>query len=67
MLWRRFDMTCLTSGQHRPVSSRPRHCRRAAAVGFDNQSRNANLRCVMLFDATLNRSLLRAGNLIAGK
>jgi hypothetical protein len=37
-----------------------------ATVGFDNGSGVANLRLVMPFDATLNRGLLRAGNLIAG-
>ena len=35
--------------------------------GFDNRPGIANLGCVMPFDATLNRGLLRAGNLIAGK
>ncbi|CAO4178659.1 hypothetical protein CFFPNG_03228 [Methylorubrum aminovorans] len=34
---------------------------------FDNRSRLANPQAVMPFDATLNRDLLRAGNLIAGK
>ncbi|APX83447.1 hypothetical protein BV511_00990 [Methylorubrum extorquens] len=62
ILWRRFDMMSLTSEQHLSVSSLA-----AAAIGFDNRWRDTNLRRVMPFVATLNRGLLRAGNLIAGK
>lgn len=67
MLWRRFDITPLTSGPYRAVSSRAEAPRPGPTGGFDKRCRLANPEGVMPFDATLNRGLLRAGNLIAGK
>lgn len=60
-------MTTLTSGPHRTESRRAGTCPQGPASGFDNRSRLANPQPVMPFNATLNRGLLRAGNLIAGK
>ncbi|MBB2960926.1 hypothetical protein FHU13_001301 [Methylobacterium sp. R2-1] len=67
MLWSRFDMILLTSGPRRAVSSRAGRRRREPAGEFDNCGCLANAQPIMPFIATLNRGLLRAGNLIAGK
>ena len=60
-------MMPLTSGRRLAVSSRAGAPCPGLAGGFDKRGRLANPNGVMPFHAPLNRGLLRAGNLIAGK